>query len=78
MMVTTRCTRTHVLVVVLFADEAGFDVGLRDALRRMAEFGHDEFCRIGIDHVGDLVHGAGLHQELDEVDRTLRHRFESS
>ncbi len=39
----------------------------------MPEFLHDELGRIGIDHVGDLVHRAFLHQELDEVDGALRH-----
>ena len=58
---------------ILLADETGLDVRFRHALGRMAELGHDQLGRIGIDHVGDLVHRALLHQELDEVDGALRH-----
>ena len=39
----------------------------------MAELLHDEFGRIGVDHVGDLMHRALLHQILDEVDGAFRH-----
>ena len=67
------CTCTQIVVDILLADEAGFDVGFRNALRRMSEFRHEKLGRIRIDHVGDLVHGARLHQDLDEVHRPLGH-----
>ncbi len=42
-------------------------------LRRMTELLDDEFCGIRIDHIGDLMHRALLHQILDEIDGALRH-----
>ena len=39
----------------------------------MPEFLGDELRGIGVDHIGDLVHGAVLHQVLDDVDAALGH-----
>src|SRR6185312_6911612 len=40
---------------------------------RVAEFlGHD-LGGVGVDHVGDLLHYALLHQQADHVDRALSH-----
>ena len=50
-----------------------FNVGFRDALDGVAEFLDDQFGGVGVDHVGDLVHRALLHQQLDDVDRALGH-----
>ena len=68
---STRLERS--IVGIDIADETDFDVGFRDALRRMAEFLHDEFRRVGVEHIGDFMHRALLHQILDEIDGALRH-----
>ena len=69
-----RCTRVPGLSASsLLADEAGFDVGFRNALRRMAELGHDQLGGVGVDHVVDLVHLALPHQQLDDIDGALAH-----
>ena len=68
-----RRARLQILGMVLGADEAFLDVGLRDAPDRMAELLGDELGGIGIDHVGDLVHGAVFHQIFDDVDASLGH-----
>ena len=73
MMVTTGARGFRLLLVVLVADEAVLDVGLRHALGRVAELLHDELGGVGVDHVVDLVHRALLHQELDDVDGALGH-----
>ena len=39
----------------------------------MTEFLGDQLRRVRIDHVGDLVHRALLHQQPDDVDSALRH-----
>ena len=67
----TRLERT--LVGLGGADQALFDVGFRHALGRVAELAHDQFRRVGIDHVVDLVHGSLRHEELDHVHGTLGH-----
>ncbi len=63
----------QVVVKVLGSDEAGFNVGLRHALNGVAEVLNDEFGCIGVDHVGDLMHRALLHQQHDDVDGPLGH-----
>ena len=68
-----RRARLHVLGAVVGADEALLDVGLRHAAHDMAELLGDELSGIGVDHVGDLVHLAVFHQELDDVDAALGH-----
>ena len=72
-MVTTGARGCDVLGAVLGADEALLDVGLRHAAHDMAELLGDELSGIGVDHVGDLVHLAVLHQEFDDVDAALGH-----
>ncbi len=69
-----RGTRLEIdLVLVGGAHQAFLDVGFGDALRRVAELTHDELGRIGVDHIVDLVHGALLHEQLDDVHGALRH-----
>ena len=68
-----RRTGDEVLVHVRRVEQAFLDVRFRDALHRVAELLRDELRGIGIDHVGDLVHLALLHQELDHVHGALRH-----
>ena len=72
-MVTTGARSLRFEIIVLGADEAGFNVGFRYALGGVAEFLDDEFGGVCIDHVGDLVHRALLHHQLDEIDRALGH-----
>jgi len=38
-----------------------------------AEFLGDQLRGVGIDHVGDLVHRALLHQQPDDIDGALGH-----
>ena len=52
---------------------AFLDVGLGDTADRVAEFGRDEFSRVGVDHVARLQDLALFHEVLDHVDRALRH-----
>jgi hypothetical protein len=54
-------------------EQALFDVGRGDALDGVAQFLGDQLRGVGVDHVGDLVHRALLHQHADDVDRALRH-----
>jgi hypothetical protein len=72
MMVTTG-GRGQILVGVGRVEQAFLDVGFRHALDGVAHFLGDELGGVGVDHVGDLVHLALLHQELDDVDRALGH-----
>ena len=44
-----------------------------DAADRMAEFGSDQFGRVGVDDVAGLHDLALLHEELDDVDRAFGH-----
>ena len=53
--------------------QAFLDVRCRDALDAVTHFFGDELGGIGVDHVGDLVHRALLHQQPDDVDRALGH-----
>ncbi len=73
MMVTTGGRGTSSSLGVGLVEQALLDVGLGDALDRMAQFLGDELRRVGVDHVGDLVHRALLHQQADHVDAALRH-----
>src|SRR5262245_45409089 len=68
-----RRTRLLGFLGVNLADEALLNIGLRDALGRVAEFADDELCRVRVDHVVDLVHRALRHQQLDDVDGALGH-----
>ena len=54
-------------------EQAFLDVGGGDTLDGVAEFLGDQLRGVGIDHVGDLVHRALLHQQADDVDRALGH-----
>ena len=65
--------RLEVLAGVGRVEQALLDVGLGDALDRVAHFLGDELRRVGVDHIGDLVHVALLHQQADHVDAALRH-----
>ncbi len=69
-----RGTRIEILLQIrLFAEQAFFHVRLRHAAYGMAELFRDDLCRIRIDHVGDLVDLALLHQQADHVHGPLRH-----
>ncbi len=72
-MVTTGGRDSRSVVDVGRIEQAFLDVGFGDALDRMAHFLGDELRRVGVDHIGDLVHLALLHQQADDVDRALRH-----
>jgi hypothetical protein len=54
-------------------EQAFFDVGFGDALDGVAHFLGHELGGVGVDHVGDLVHRALLHQQADDVDGALGH-----
>jgi hypothetical protein len=54
-------------------EQAFLDVGCGNALDGVAEFFGDQLRGVGVDHIGDLVHRALLHQQADDVDRALRH-----
>ena len=73
MMVTIGARGCEILGLVVLADKAFFDIGFGHAAHRVAEFLGDELRRVGVDHVGDLVHLAVFHQELDDVDAALGH-----
>ena len=68
-----RRARLGVGGVVGGVEQALFDVGRRHALHGVAELFGDQLRGIGIDHVGDLVHRALLHQHADDVDGALGH-----
>src|SRR5262249_33644241 len=61
------------IVDVLGADEAFFDVGFRDALHRVAELGGHQLGGVVVDDVVDLQHHALTHQELDDLDAAGGH-----
>ncbi len=61
------------LVRIVLTDKSDFNIRFRNALGRMTKLAHDELRRVGIDHIRDLVHGALLHQKLDDIDAALRH-----
>ena len=64
-------TRLGVGGVVDDIEQAFFDVSRRNALDGVAELFGDQLGGIGVDHVGDLVHRALLHQHADDVHRAL-------
>ena len=68
-----RRARLGIGGIVDDVEQALFDVGRGDALDGVAHFLGDQLRGVGIDHVGDLVHRALLHQQADDVDRALRH-----
>ena len=68
-----RRPRQQILRVVGDVEQAFLDVGGGHALDRVAELFGDELGRVGVDHVGDLVHLALLHQQADDVDGAFRH-----
>ena len=68
-----RRARLGIGGIVDDVEQALFDVGRGDALDGVAQFLGDQLRGVGIDHVGDLVHRALLHQHADDVDRALRH-----
>ena len=68
-----RRTRLGVGGIVDDVEQAFLDVGRGDALDGVAQFLGDQLRGVGVDHVGDLVHRALLHQQADDVDRALGH-----
>ena len=69
-----RRTRIQILLQIrLVRGQTFLDVRLGDAANRMAHLLGDELSRIRIDHVGDLVDLALLHQQTDDVHRTFGH-----
>ena len=68
-----RRARHQVRRIVGGVEHAFFDVGFGDTLDGVAQFLGDELRGVGVDHVVDLRHLALLHQQLDDVDRTLGH-----
>ena len=68
-----RRTRLGIGGIVDDVEQAFFNVGGGDALDGVAHFLGDQLRGIGVDHVGDLVHRALLHQQADHVDRALGH-----
>src|SRR6202041_200712 len=68
-----RRTREQMVVHVLVADEADFDVALGDAAHGEAEFAGHQFGGVAVDHVVDLQHQALAHEELDDLDAAHGH-----
>ncbi len=68
-----RGARHQVIVHVLGADEAFFDVGFRHAADGVAEFGGHQLGGVVVDDVVDLQHHALTHQELDDLDAAHGH-----
>ena len=73
-----RRPRLQILGPIRHVEQAFLDVGLRDAVDRVAELGGDQFGGVGVDHVAGLHDLALLHEELDDVDRALGHALASS
>ncbi len=63
----------QVIVDVLGANEAFFDVGFRHAAHGVTKFGRDQLGGVVVDDVVDLQHHALTHQELDDLDTTHGH-----
>src|SRR5690606_200789 len=61
-------TREQVIVDILFADEAFFDVGFRHAAHGVAEFGGHQFGGVVVDDVIDLEHHALTPRGLDDLE----------
>src|SRR5260221_1157239 len=68
-----RRTRFGIGRIVNGIEQAFLDVCRGHALDGVAHFLGDQLRGVGIDHVGDLVHRALLHQKADDVDRALGH-----
>ena len=68
-----RRARLGIGGIVDDVEQAFLDVGCGDALDGVAHFLGDQLRGVGVDHVGDLVHRALLHQQPDHVDRALGH-----
>ena len=68
-----RRPRHEVGGLIGLVEQAFLDVGLGDAPHAVAEFLGDQLGGVGVDRVGDLEHLPLLHQQLDHVDRALRH-----
>ncbi len=69
-----RRTGIEILLQIrLVGGQALFDIRLGDAADRVAHLLGDELGRVRIDHVGDLVDLALLHEHADHVHRPLRH-----
>ena len=68
-----RRTRFGIGRIVNGIEQAFLDVCRGHALDGVAHFLGDQLRGVGIDHVGDLVHRALLHQKPDDVDRALGH-----
>jgi hypothetical protein len=68
-----RGPRLQVIVDVLGADEAFFDVGFRHAAHGVTEFGRHQLGGVVVDDVVDLQHHALTHQELDDLDTAHGH-----
>ena len=66
-------TRFGVGGIVDGIEQPFLDVGCCHALDGVAHFLGDQLRGVGVDHVGDLVHGALLHQQPDDVDGAFRH-----
>ena len=54
-------------------EQAFLDVGLGDALDRVAQVLGDDLGRVGVERVGQGHHAALTHQHLDDVDGALGH-----
>ena len=72
-MVTTGGRGTQRRGIVGGVEQAFLDVRLGDAAHRVAELLGQQLRGVGVDRVGDLRHVTLLHQDLDDVDRALRH-----
>ena len=68
-----RRARRQMVVHVLGADEAFFDVGFGDPANGVAELRRHQFGGVGIDHVVDLQHQPLTHEELDDLDAARGH-----
>ena len=68
-----RRAQGRIGVIGVGGQEAGFDVGFRNALHGVAEFGGHQFGGVGVDDVVDLHHHALTHQELDDLDAAGGH-----
>ena len=69
-----RRTRDENRIIGLIArDQTDFNVRFRDPFWGVAEFLNDQLGAINVDHIGDLMHRALLHQIFDEIDGALGH-----
>ena len=68
-----RGARLEALRRVGLAAHADLDIGLGDAAQAVAELGHDQLGRVGVDDLIHRRHDAHAHQRLDDVDTALGH-----